>query len=136
MHQRELAQKGISVKKKFRRNSTEVEGLSYTKDGRKFKASQIDRDGRCSYEIICKALERNKNSQAQPAASAPKQMQSQPKQEPGAIGKAIEAGADIAENIGNALGGLFQVGPAYDPEEEAFIREMKRRQKRKRGRSL
>ena len=134
--QRELAQKGISVKKKFHRNSTEVEDLSYTKDGRKFKASQIDRDGRCSYAIICKALERNKNRQAQPAASAPKQMQSRPKHEPGAIGKAIEAGADIAENLGNAIGGLFQVGPAYDPEEEAFIREMKRRQKRKRGRSL
>lgn len=134
--QRELAQKGISVKKKFRRNSTEVEGLSYTKDGRKFKASQIDRDGRCSYEIICKALERNKIRQAQPAASAPKQMQSQPKQESGVIGKAIEAGADIAENLGNAIGGLFQVGPAYDPEEEAFIREMNRRKKRKRGRSL
>ena len=134
--QRELAQKGISVKKQFRRNSTEVEGLSYTMDGRKFKASQIDRDGRCSYAIICKALERNKKRQSQPVASAPKQMQSQPKQEPGVIGKAIEAGADIAENLGNAIGGLFQVGPAYDPEEEAFIREMKRRQKRKRGRSL
>ncbi len=52
------------------------------------------------------------------------------------IGKAIEAGADIAENLGNAIGGFFQVGPAYDPEEEAFIREMKRRPKRKRGRSL
>lgn len=134
--QRELAQKGISVKKKFRRNSTEVEGLSYTKDGRKFKASQIDRDGRCSYAIICKALERNKNRQSQPVSAAPKQMQSQPKHEPGAIGKAIETGADIAENLGNAIGGLFQVGPAYDPEEEAFINEMKRRQKRKRGRSL
>ena len=134
--QRELVQKGISVKKKFRRNTTEVEGLSYTKEGRKFKASQIDRDGRCSYAIICKALERNKNRQDQPAASAPKHMQSQPKQEPGAIGKTIETGADIAENLGNAIGGLFQVGPAYDPEEEAFIREMNRRKKRKRGRSL
>lgn len=134
--QRELAQKGISAKKKYRRNSTEVEGLSYTKDGRKFKASQIDRDGRCSYAIISKALERNKNRQSQPVPAAPKQMQSHPKQESGAIGKAIESGADIAENIGNALGGLFQVGPAYDPEEEAFIREMNRRKKRKRGRSL
>lgn len=134
--QRELAQKGISVKKKFRRNTTEVEGLSYTKDGRKFKASQIDRDGRCSYAIISKALERNKNRQAKPVASAPKQIQSQSKHEPGVIGEAIEAGADIAENLGNAIGGLFQVGPAYDPEEEAFIREMNRRKKRKRGRSL
>ena len=36
------------------------------------------------------------------------------------IGKAIEAGADIAETLGNAIGGFFQVGPAYDPEEEAL----------------
>lgn len=134
--QRELAQKGVTVRKKFRRGTTEVDGLSFIKDGQKFKASQVDRDGRCSYDNICKALDRNKNRQAQPAASVPKQMQSQPKHEPGAIGKAIEAGADLTEGIGTAIGGLFQVGPAYDPEEEAFINEMKRRQKRKKGRSL
>lgn len=134
--QRELAQKGVTVRKKFRRSTTEVEGLSFIKDGRKFKASQVDRDGRCSYNIICKALERNKNRQSQPAASAPKQMRPQPKQEPSAVGKVLEAGIDIAESFGGALGGFFQVGPAYDAEEEAFINEMKRRQKRKRGRSL
>ena len=134
--QRELAQKGISVKKKFRRNSTEVEGLSYIKDGQKFKASQVDRDGRCSYKTICNVLDRNKNRQAQPSASAPRPMQQQPKQTPSAAAKIIEAGADIAESLGNAVGGLFQVGPACDQEEEAFIREMNRRKKRKRGRSL
>ena len=134
--QRELAQKGISVKKKFRRNSTEVEGLSYTKDGRKFKASQIDRDGRCSYDTISKALDRNKNRQSQPASPAPKPMRQQPKQEPSVVSKVLEDGADLTEGIGTAIGGIFQVGPAYDPEEEAFINEMKRRQKRQRGRSL
>lgn len=133
--QRELAQKGISVRKKFRRGTSEVEGLSYIKDGQKFKASQIDRDGKCSYKTICKALDRNKKRQSQPAASAPKQMQQQTKQS-SAIGNAIETGVEIAENLGNAVGGLFQVGPAYDQDEEAFIREMNRRKKRKRGRSL
>lgn len=134
--QRELAQKGVTVRKKFRRGSTEVEGLSYIKDGQKFKASQIDRDGRCSYNVICKALDRNKNRQSQPTSSSPHPMRQQPKQEPSAAAKIIEVGADIAESLGDAVGGLFQVGPAYDPEEEAFINEMKRRQKRKRGRSL
>lgn len=132
--QRELAQEGITVRKKFRRGSTEVEGLSYIKDGQKFKASQVDRDGRCSYNVICKALDRNKNRQSQPPSSSSQPMQQQPKQ--AAAPKIIEAGADIAENLGNAVSGLFQVGPAYDQDEEAFIREMKRRQKRKRGRSL
>ena len=134
--QRELAQKGVTVRKKFRRGSTEVDGLSYFKDGQKFKASQVDRNGRCSYDVICKALDRNKNRQSQPASPSPKPMLQQPKQEPSAVGKVLEAGADMVEGLGTALGGLFQVGPAYDPEEEAFINEMKRRQKRKRGRSV
>jgi mobilization protein bmgA len=134
--QRELARKGITVRKKFRRGSTEVDGLSYFKDGQKFKASQVDRNGRCSYDVICKALDRNKNRQSQPASPSPKPMRQQPKQEPGAATKIIEAGADMVEGLGTALGGLFQVSPAYDPEEEAFINEMKRRQKRKRGRSV
>ena len=134
--QRELAQKGVTVRKKFRRGSTEVDGLSYFKDGQKFKAAQVDRNGRCSYDVICKALDRNKNRQSQPASPSPKPMRQQPKQEPSAVAKIIEAGADMVEGLGNALGGLFQVGPAYDPEEEAFINEMKRRQKRKRGRSV
>lgn len=134
--QRELAQKGITVRKKFRRGSTEVDGLSYFKDGQKFKASQVDRNGRCSYDVICKALDRNKKRQSQPASPSPKPMRQQPKQEPGAAARIIEAGADMVEGLGNALGGLFQVGPAYDPEEEAFINEMKRRQKRRRGRSV
>lgn len=134
--QRELAQKGISVRKKFRRGTTDVEGLSYIKDGQKFKASQVDRDGRCSYQTICKALDRNKNRQSQPTSSSSQPMRQQPKQAPNAAAKFIDAGADIAESLGNAVGGLFQVGPAYDQDEEAFIREMNRRKKRKRGRSL
>ena len=134
--QRELARKGITVRKKFRRGSTEVDGLSYFKDGQKFKASQVDRNGRCSYDVICKALDRNKSRQSQPTSPSPKPMRQQPKQEPSAVGKVLEAGADLTEGLGNALGGIFQVGPAYDTEEEAFINEMKRRQKRKRGRSV
>ena len=126
--QRELAQKGITVRKKLRRGSTDVEGLSYIKDGQKFKASQVDRDGRCSYDVICKSLERNKNRQA-------KQQSQVPKPTPMPIEKVVQVSAEVAENIGNALGGLFEIGPGYDPEEEAFIRQMKRRKKKK-GRSL
>ena len=76
------------------------------------------------------------NRQSQPTSSSPQPMRQQPKQEPSAAAKIIEAGADMVEGLGNALGGIFQVGPAYDQDEEAFIREMNRRQKRKRGRSL
>ena len=126
--QRELAQKGITVRKKLRRGTTDVEGLSYIKDGQKFKASQVDRDGRCSYDVICKALDRNKNRQAEQQSQAQKPA-------PTPIGKVVQVGAEVAENISNALGGLFEIGLGYDPEEEAFIRQMKRRKKKK-GRSL
>lgn len=95
--QREPAQKGITVRTKFRRGTTYVEGLSYIKDGRKFKASQVDRDGRCSYDVICKALDRNKNSQAKPL---PKTTNSTPSP----IEKVVQTGAEVAENISNALG--------------------------------
>ena len=37
----------------------------------------------------------------------------------------------IAESTADALGGLFQVGSGYNPEEEAFEREMKRRKKKR-----
>ena len=88
----------------------------------------MDHDGRCSHDVICKALERNKNRQAKPQSQAQKPT-------PSPIEKAVQTGAEVAENISNALGGMFQVGPGYDPEEEAFIRQMKRRKKKK-GRNL
>ena len=69
--QRELAKSGISVRKKFRRGSTDVEGLSYIKDHRRFKASQVDRDGKCSYNSICIALDRNKNVKPQSESTTP-----------------------------------------------------------------
>ena len=100
--QRELAQKGVTVRKKFRRGSTEVDGLSYFKDGQKFKASQVDRNGRCSYDVICKALNRNKNRQSQPTSPSPKPMLQQPKQEPSAVDKVLEAGADMVEGLASS----------------------------------
>ncbi len=39
--QRELAQKGITVRKKFRRGSTEVDGLSYFKDGQSSRLRRL-----------------------------------------------------------------------------------------------
>ena len=112
----------------FRRGTTDVEGLSYIKDGQKFKSSQVDCEEGCSYDVICKALDRNKNSQAKPLPQTTKPT-------PSPIEKVVQAGAEIVENVGNTFSGLFQVGPGYDPEEEAFIRQIKRRKKKK-GRSL
>ena len=104
--QRKPAQKGITVWKKLRRGTTDVEGLSYIKDGQKFKASQVDRDGRCSYDVICKALDRNKNSQAKPLPKTTNPT-------PSPIEKAVQTGAEVAENIGVDCS---KSGPATTPK--------------------
>lgn len=131
--QRELAKSGISVRKKFRRSSTEVEGLSYIKDDRRFKASQVDRNGKCSYNSICKALDRNKNVRPQSVTTAPKMTISRPQPEPNIIEKAVSAGAEIAEGISGGLSDIIKVGPGFDAQEDEFYREMQRRKKKKRG---
>ncbi len=131
--QRELAKSGISVRKKFRRSSTEVEGLSYIKDDRRFKASQVDRDGKCSYNSICIALDRNKNVRPQSVTTAPKMTISRPQPEPNIIEKAVSAGAEIAEGISGGLSDIIKVGPGFDAQEDEFYREMQRRKNKKRG---
>lgn len=131
--QRELAKSGISVRKKFRRGSTEVDGLSYIKDDRRFKASQVDRDGKCSYNSICMALERNKNVKPLPASVAPKTTITHPRPTPIIIEKTISAGAEIAEGISGGLSDIIKVGPGFDAQEDEFYREMQRRKKKKKG---
>lgn len=131
--QRELAKSGISVRKKFRRGSTEVEGLSYIKDDRRFKASQVDRDGKCSYNSICKALDKNKNVRPQSVTTVPKMTISRPQPEPNIIKKTVSAGAEVAEGISGGLSDIIKVGPGFDAQEDEFYREMQRRKKKKKG---
>ena len=131
--QRELAKSGISVRKKFRRGSTEVEGLSYIKDDRRFKVSQVDRDDKCSYNSICKALDRNKNVKLQSAPTAPKPTISHSKPAPNIIEKTVSAGAEVAEGISGGLSDIIKVGPGFDAQEEEFYREMQRRKKKRKG---
>ena len=131
--QRELAKSGISVRKKFRRGSTDVEGLSYIKDHRRFKASQVDRDGKCSYNSICIALDRNKNVKPQSESTTPKMTISRPQPEPNIIERTVSAGAEVAEEISGGLSDIIKVGPGFDAQEEEFYREMQRRKKKKKG---
>ncbi len=131
--QRELAKSRISVRKKFRRGSTEVEGLSYIKDDRRFKASQVDRDGKCSYNSICTALNRNKNVKPQSASPAPKPTISHSKPTPNIIEKTVSAGAEVAEGISGGLSDIIKVGSGFDAQEDEFYREMQRRKKKRKG---
>lgn len=131
--QRQLAQSGINVRKKFKRGTTEVEGLSYTKDGRRFKASQIDRDGKCSYKTICEAIDRNKKARTQIQSAAPKPQLRPVKTIQNIAAKTADSVAEIAADMAGGLGNIVNIGPGFDPQEEEFIREMQRRKKKKKG---
>lgn len=131
--QRQLAQSGINVRKKFKRGNTEVEGLSYTKDGRRFKASQIDRDGKCSYKTICEALDRNKKVRTQIPSAAPKPQPRPVKTIQNVAAKTADSVVEIAANMVGGLGNIVNIGPGFDSQEEEFIREMQRRKKKKKG---
>lgn len=131
--QRKLAKSGISVRKKFRRGSTEVEGLSYIKDDCRFKASRVDRDGKCSYNSICKALDRNKNVRPQSVSTAPRQVVRPTQPAQNIIEKTVSAGAEVAEGISGGLSDIIKVGPGFDPQEDEFYREMQRRKKKRKG---
>ena len=37
---------------------------------------------------------------------------------------------DVVQSTAEAIGGLFNVGPGYDPAEEEFIRNMKKKKKK------
>lgn len=69
-----LKRKGIDMQYKYKSGSKEIQGISFSKDGHKFKGSEIDRS--LSYSKLSAAIqERMKEQQAQ----REKEQQSQPK---------------------------------------------------------
>lgn len=140
--QRELAKSGVSLRKKYRRGTTIVEGLSFVKGKHKFKASEVAKKRNFSFANIDRILNENKNGRSQTASTyspAPRPVVAKaPKQEPSIASKVIEAGLEIGENLAEGLGGLFKLGPGYDAEQEAMNNEMERRRKKakRKGRSI
>ena len=140
--QRELAKSGVSLRKKYRRGTTIVKGLSFVKGKHKFKASEVANKRKFSFANIDRILNENKNGHSQMVSTsspAPRPAAAKaPKQEPSIASKVIEAGLEIGENLAEGLGGLFKLGPGYDPEQEAMNNEMERRRKKakRKGRSI
>ena len=133
--------------------------LRYTDDGRVYGATYIDHNtrtvlngSRLGKEFSANALDRWFNNpsekpvipvtQPKPESQGQQttggntrqqgQQQSQPQSQQGNTLQGNSQGNDF--DNAPALPGLdlFQVGPGYDPEEEAFIRAMRRRKKKKR----
>lgn len=132
--QRELAKGGVSLRKKYRRGTTIVEGLSFVKGKHKFKASEVTKGRKFSFANIDRILNENKNGQPQSppqvSVTSPKMPPTVTKQEPSVAEKVMDAALDIGESIGRAVGDLFQLGPSVNPEEEDFARKMRRLNKK------
>lgn len=127
---RRLAPAGITVEFYNDRDTGKPQGVRFSDGEFTFNGSKIDRA--FSYMRLDKFFSKNagiKEAQSQQTASI--SVTAKVKESP--VANIVES---IIETGGQALGGLFQVGPGYDPEEADFERRMKKKPKKKKGRSL
>lgn len=121
---RKLQQKGVEVEFKRRRGNDDViDGITFIKDGVKFKGSQIGRQ--YSYAKLNERL--TDNEQRQTVNRETTNRNEQPRQEP------VQEQHQSREPSSDFSLGLFDTSnPVYDPAEEEFRRRMQRK-KKKRG---
>jgi len=127
---RRLAPAGITVEFYNDRDIGKPQGIRFSDGEFTFNGSKIDRA--FSYKRLDKFFVKNAGiREAQPQQTTPISATAKVKESPVAnvVENIIEAGCQ-------ALGGLFQVGPGYDLEEEAFIRRMKRKPRKRQGPKL
>ena len=123
--ERHLACAGIYVKFHDDRNTGEHIGVKFTDGDITINGSKIDRH--FAYRRLNNLFELNrKQAHNQPLATAAQpnvtvQYASQ---------KSSSLIEDVAEATIGAVGNLFHVGPSFDPEEEAFARNMRKKKKK------
>lgn len=100
-----------------------IDGITFIKDGVRFKDSQIGRQ--FSYAKLNEKLANDE--QRQTVNQAPTNMNEQPRQE-----SVLERYHDREPSFGFSLGLFDTTNPVYDPVEEEFRRRM-RKKKKKRG---
>ena len=135
---RELAKKNISIIPKYRRGTTEMQGVSFQLGDYKVKGSDVGE------QFKFRNLDSLFNSQSHSRQSQPRQTQphqasvdqsavfSLAKSTMETLEKAAEVTADIGESICNMVGGAFQLGNGHlDENEQAAANQLlKRRRKR------
>lgn len=127
---RRLAPAGITVEFYNDRDTGKPQGLRFSNGEFTFNGLKIDRA--FSYKRLDKFFAKNAGiREAQPQRPAPISVTAKVKESP-----VVNVVENIIETGCQALGGMFQVGPGYDPEEESFIHRMKKKPKKKKGRSL
>ena len=119
---RKLQQRGVEVEfKKRRGNDDVIDGITFIKDGVRFKGSQIGRQ--FSYAKLNERL--TNDEQGQTVNREPTNRNEQPRQEP------VQEQHHSREPSFDFSLGLFDTNnPVYDPAEEEFRRRMQRKKKR------
>ena len=105
----ELSKQGIKTEFKYRGKSNVIQGLSLTKDGVTFKASNIDRN--FSYSKLDRMLGETNSQYQQDIGMATNNRQPAIQHE-----NTYTSSSHIAESIVGALGGLFNPAPNYADE--------------------
>jgi len=122
---RRLECAGITVKFHDDRDTGKHIGVKFSDGDITVNGSKIGRA--FTYRRLNNLFELNRRQgHASTPATQPKVKYSQP--EPPKQPNVVEAVAEAV--VGNGLD-LFKVGPGFDPEEEAFMREMRKRKKKK-----
>ena len=122
----ELFRQGIKTEFKYRGRSNVIQGLSFTKDGITFKASDIDRS--FSYSKLDRMLGETNNQYQQNIGMVTNGNQPVMQYE-----NTYNSGSNVVESIVGALGGLFNPTSNYTDEnaEAAFQRKLKKKKKRR-----
>ena len=121
----ELSKQGIKAEFKYSGRSNVIQGLSFTKDGITFKASDIDRS--FSYSKLDRQLGET-NSQYQQGIGIATSSQPAMQRE-----NTCNSGGNVVESIAGAFGGLFNHAHNHADEnaEAAFWRNLKKKKKRR-----
>lgn len=139
-----LAQKNIHIIPKYRRGTQEMQGVSFQLGDYKVKGSDVGE------AFKYKNLDRyfsNSSRQTEPRTARVVANTSQEAAASSISDEALKAvkataataaslAADIGEGVGQFIGGLFQPGPAYDPEEERLAWELSHPKKKKPKRGI
>lgn len=122
-----LKRQDITVEFKTKGSTDKVKGVKFSKHGYSFSGSKVDKQ--FSFSKIDFAL--RQNSRAQQPSVVPVQLQKPFQSAPN-----HSASEQIESITGGLFDGLLDTNPGTDPEEEAFRKQMQRKKKKSKGRSL
>lgn len=123
---RRLACAGIEVKFHDDHNTGKHVGVKFSDGDITMTGSKIDRD--FTYRRLDNLFEFNRKQECQQSGSIPQKPKVTVEYAPSQRSSLVE---DVLDATVGAVGNLFTLGPGYDPQEEEFARNMRKKKKKK-----